>query len=205
MPSRVVEEGNDSDSSTNEQDSTEEPPQGSPFFSQIYTDAERYDKILAHTRDGDPKSPNDSAIDVGHLGGFADLVGRDLGPSEKAIAGRWAKLSVAGDSWTPGVEHDELNLGPGPHEALPPGFEITSDSEELDSPSEEHPEFDFEAPVIRRTTTTNDESWKLEPDEIVRLLVQEFGSLTANDEEEKVILETDGCLFQDVIVMVSLI
>jgi hypothetical protein len=45
---------------------------------------------------------------------------------------------------------------------------------------------------------------KLEPAQIVDILIEEFGSLTPDDEEEKLVFEADGCMSsQDVFILVQ--
>ncbi len=58
-------------------------------------------------------------------------------------------------------------------------------------------------PAFHRTATTDSDAWKLEPAEIVRLLVDEFGPLAAEGEKpEKLIFEADGCMFNGVVIVV---
>jgi sterol 3beta-glucosyltransferase len=119
------------------------------------------------------------------VNGFHDLVEKDLDVSEQAIVGRLTKLRVAGDTWIAG--------------------DLTAEPESYDAADQVSPVDDLEpkAPILHRVVVTSEEeSWKLGPDEIVHLLVQEFGPLAEEGEEEKLILETDGCLIHDVVIVV---
>lgn len=158
-------------------------PEDPPTISQIYCDAAAFEKVLAGSGCIDSRcSDKDGA------NGFADLVGRDLTSSEKAVAGRVSRLSVTQYSWTP----DDLTGEQGIYEE-PKSLE--DESWELEKP--------LESPVIHRVQADNDDTWKLNPSQIIDLLVQEFGPLTSDDEEEKLVLEMDGCLVHDVIIVVS--
>jgi sterol 3beta-glucosyltransferase len=126
------------------------------------------------------------------------LIARGLNCPEKAITGRLAKLAVTGDSWTSGELTSE-----------PDSYDADSDSEEstdLNTPQDEEvkePAKVESTPVLPRSSTLDGEKWKLAPDEIVNLLVEEFGPLAADGEEEKAIIEADGGFFhQDVAILV---
>lgn len=108
-------------------------------------------------------------------GGFDELVAKDLNQNELDAVERSARLDVAGTTWT--------------------DAEFTS---EPDSYSDDTliPNFD---PQFHRVATLDGDSWKLDSDELVKLLVQEFGSL---GEDEKLIFEADAFMFSDVLIVV---
>jgi len=60
-------------------------------------------------------------------------------------------------------------------------------------------------PVIHRASSTSENSGldELEYQDIIDILIQEFGILTGPEVEEKLLLETDGCLIQHVAIVVS--
>ncbi|KAJ4469003.1 hypothetical protein C8R41DRAFT_634859 [Lentinula lateritia] len=107
-------------------------------------------------------------------GGFDELVAKDLNQNELDAVERSARLDVAGTTWT--------------------DAEFTS---EPDSYSDDTsiPNFD---PQFHRVATLDGDSWKLDSDELVNLLVQEFGSL---GEDEKLIFEADAFMFSDVLIV----
>ncbi|KAJ7505356.1 glycosyltransferase family 1 protein [Mycena galericulata] len=134
------------------------------------------------------------------LNGFEDLVVKDLTPAEQAVAARAAKLRATGSapSWTPS-----------PTGSIAEEPESYADSEEPDespdvsetsSETSEAPETvcEIPTPVLHRKGTLDTDAWKLQPAEIVRLLIDEFGPLAPDDEEEKLLLETDGGLMKDI-------
>lgn len=171
------------------------------------------------------------------LRGFADLVGRDLTPHERALSGRIAQISVsnwarAGEGMldpemegemegesdeVDGDESDvfessesrevsEEGLGEGregqDHSAgerqeqeKGKGQESQSEGQDGNTPlpPPERPDETF--------TPSDADEEKLTPEEVVRLLVEEFGPL-AEEGEERLVLETDAALVRDVVVLV---
>lgn len=172
-----------SGASSGDDDSLNNDPD-QPVISKLFSDAALYDKCLAEHGLYAQGAAN-------CISGFVDLIGGDLTSPEKAVTNRLAKLSVTGDSWT----STELTSDP-------ESYDTDSDSEStgLKSPDSVQVE---PTPVLPRSSTLDGERWKLEPEEIVNLLVEEFGALTAEGEEEKAIIEADGALFhQDVLILV---
>lgn len=108
--------------------------------------------------------------------GFDQLVAKDLSSKELAAVGRSARLDVADASWTDG----DFTAEP------------ESYNEQCSIPSD---------PEFHRVATLDTDKWKLEPDEIVHILVGEFGAL---GEDEKLIFEADAFIFNDVLIAVSL-
>jgi len=155
-----------------------------PSISHIYTNANQYEKVLSYT--GCIQSRRS---DADGANGFHDLVEKDLDSSEQVIASRFTKLRVAGETWIPG----DLTAEPDSYEA---------DKDDESSSDDSVDNIESKGPVLHRAATSDGDSWKLEPDEIIPLLIEEFGPLAEEGEEEKLILETDGCLIQDVIIVV---
>lgn len=123
--------------------------------------------------------------------GFESLVRHDLNQSELAIANHDAKVAATTGSWIPG---DLDSKGSVQYDAEDE-YRISSDSS---------PDADLALPAIHRVPNyESEELAKLEPKEIVRILIQEFGELAGPDEEELLLLETDGCLFSEISVVVS--
>lgn len=121
--------------------------------------------------------------------GFADLVAGDLDSPEKAVAGRYAKLSVAAESLSEASPNPELE-----------SYDAASDS----SDSSLQDEVKKASDPITPDVSDSGESLELAPDEIIDLLIQEFGPLAAEGEDEKLIIEADGALLQDVIILASI-
>lgn len=108
--------------------------------------------------------------------GLDKLVSKDLESHELAAAGRFARLDVTGIAWT--------------------DADMTTEPESFSHP-------DFKEPAVSNPEFhTLDDSWKLEPHELVRMLIDEFGSL---GDQEKLIFEADALIFNDVLVLVSLL
>ena len=123
--------------------------------------------------------------------GFANLLGRDLTNCERAIFNRDAKLCAATRQWPPPLKDDPQVL---PFDA--------DDEKSTFSQSSYLPDIEF--PFIHRASSHDIEHLdELKPDDIVDILVREFGRLAAKGEEEKLLLETDGCLLHDVAIVVS--
>ncbi|KAG6856527.1 hypothetical protein H0H87_003452 [Tephrocybe sp. NHM501043] len=144
-----------------------------PTLSQLYGEAAEFEKVLAKS----------GCINCRHShkdgsNGFADLVSHDLSQCEQAVADRVNKLCVARMS-------------------------VEDVSTYVENKSLQHDANDFipPSPIINRVETDEEAPWKLEPPEIIALLVDEFGPLATEDEEEKLLLETDGCVIQDVFIV----
>jgi sterol 3beta-glucosyltransferase len=156
----------------------------------MFSDAALYEKILSACpetlKSGMLFNADDQAL-PNCLGGFNQLIGRDLGDVERAVTDQLAKLSV--NNWAPctddpfGVDTSEEDRG-----------EATSSDEEDKK----------EAPPPEPQTLEEEPSGdpKLTSEEVVDLLEQEFGAL-APPGEEKLLLETDAAFFNDVVILVS--
>ena len=150
---------------------------------QLFSDAARYEKLLAETR-SPASSEDDEAPDV--VAGFADLVGGNLSSSEEAIAGRLAKLSVTGNSW------------------VGAGEKLESEPESYDSEDTDKDSNSDDTQTEETTPAGSEEggdSWSISPEEAVRLMIEEFGPL-APEGEEKLVIEADGVIIGDVVVLV---
>ncbi|KAF5389258.1 hypothetical protein D9757_003518 [Collybiopsis confluens] len=106
------------------------------------------------------------------LDGFSKLVGKGLNSEELGHWQQSTRLSVVGTSWTDA----ELTTEP---ESFTEGPSFSSD------------------PEFHRVPTMDSDKWKLEPDEIINLILQEFGSL---GDDEKLIFEADAFIFNDVLI-----
>lgn len=106
--------------------------------------------------------------------GFDKLVAKDLESHELAAVGRLARLDVI--AWT--------------------DADVTSEPESFSDPDSEEPA------LPNPEFHTLDDRWKFEPTELVRMLIDEFGSL---GDQEKLIFEADALLFNDVLILVSLL
>ncbi|KAL0960717.1 hypothetical protein HGRIS_005744 [Hohenbuehelia grisea] len=153
-----------------------------PNISKIFTDADLYKQII------EPGEPCNAYT------GFDDFVGRDLNPAEQAMASRAVRLSATGESWLPD-DQDAIYSEP---ESIDSNESSTLEDTEEDADNDKAPH----APVLHRLGTMDeDASWKLDPTQVMDLLVKEFDPLTRDGEEEQLILEADGALVLDVIVI----
>lgn len=117
------------------------------------------------------------------VGGFVDLVGRDLPEQELVATERLAKMAVSGRKLGSDILSLPSKVGEPVEEEL---------SEELSE--EPIPESQPEAAAPQETLS------HLSQDEIVSLLVKEFGTLTtSDDDEERFVAEMEGAYFQDIV------
>jgi sterol 3beta-glucosyltransferase len=167
-------------SSSQEDDSLNgSDPLAPPCISQLFTDAALYENLLV--REGcwgkGCRRADSSGVD-----GFANLVGRDLDPSEQAtiVADRLTKLTVTGDHWT----SEELTAEPDSYAS----DETLIDTDSQTSKSSQ--------------SSTDSKNWTPAPKELIHLFAEEFGALAAEGEEEELIFEADVGLFLDVVLLV---
>lgn len=162
-------------------------PAPDPSLTHLFSDAASYGQILnmglnTHT-DVAENNAEDRRAAHDSPNGFSQLVARDLNDQERVASETLARLSVS--NWAPGestdlapdVAVDESEEGPseGEHDKIEPsGTPHTG----------EEPKFED----------------RLKPDEVLDLLQQEFGAL-APPGEEKLLLETDVSLFQEVVIL----
>ena len=167
-----------------------------PGLSRMFTDAALYERVL---NAGPEALKNCLALGSEEralpacVGSFNELVGRDLADNERLVTGRLAKLSV--NNWAASTD-DSFGVDALTEEDQ----EEVASSEGRESAQDEKRPSLFTAPTLQEEQP--DEP-KLTPEEIVDLLEQEFGAL-APPGEEKLLLETDGAFFKDVVVLVGL-
>lgn len=157
-------------------------PSDPPNLSRLFSAAAEYHRVLAGSDCLDSRSHDSEGSR-----GFADLVGRDLDSTEQAAAGHVARLRATRYSWG-SYEHFEPDSYD--HSKI-----LEDESEEEGRLSEPH--------SILPPDTEDSDSEKLEPVQIIHILIDEFGPLASEDENERLILETDGCMIsQDVFIVV---
>lgn len=164
----------------------------SHLISSLYNEAGKFEKVLLANGCISPRdTPNGTS-------GFDDLVARDLTNSERAYANHDARILAASDSWISLADLDENLFS-----------DIDTNSEEIASVTTASTSQSFDSserpkPTIHRASTIDSQSLEsLEPEDIVNILIEEFGTIAAPGEEEKLILETDGALLHDVAIVVS--
>jgi sterol 3beta-glucosyltransferase len=162
-----------------------------PGLSRMFTDAALFERVLNANPDALKNClalGADSETLPMCLGGFNELVGRDLADDERLVTGRLAKLSV--NNWATSTDD-------------PFGVDALSEEDqgELSSPDggEDEKQSTLSAPTTLQEEQVDEPT--LAPEEIVDLLEQEFGAL-APPGEEKLLLETDAAFFKDVVILV---
>ncbi|KAJ7675882.1 glycosyltransferase family 1 protein [Mycena polygramma] len=166
--------------------SSDEDSLTSITFDHFYSEAAAFEKVLANYGCIEDRETHKDGTN-----GFEDLVRKDLTPQEQGIASYAAQLRTTGSSpsWTPSPTSSIVD-------------EPETYTEEEDSSLDLSTEScDIPAPVLHRSGTLDSDAWKLEPDEIIRLLRNEFGPLAPDGEEEKLLLETDGGIMKDVTII----
>ncbi|KAI0250755.1 hypothetical protein BJV78DRAFT_1127542 [Lactifluus subvellereus] len=164
-------------------------PSGSGL-TRMFSDAALYERVLnacpESLRKGFFFGDEDQALSK-CLGGFNELIGRDLGDVERAITGRLATLSV--NNW---ISPSDTSFTPDTPSEEEPG--------ETSSPDEDGGEKESPLPILSSSQEELPSEPKLTPEEVVSLLQDEFGAL-APPGEEKLLLETDAAFFMDVVVL----
>ncbi|KAF8964439.1 glycosyltransferase family 1 protein [Flammula alnicola] len=164
---------------TDDSEDSQAQPQTFPLISQLYDEASEFEKVLLRSGCINPEGVCPKGTT-----GFLHLVGHDLSTCERAMVNRDAKVCAANRSWVP------------PAPELDDTSTLSSISQVSSDPS------DFVLPTIHRVSTDDSEPIDtLEPKDILGLLAQEFGSLAVEGDEEKLLLETDGCLLHDVAIL----
>jgi sterol 3beta-glucosyltransferase len=175
--------------STQSSSGEDEVRNASPTLPRLFNDASLYQAVLS---DHEPKRPENTKHNHEVVNGFADLIARDLNSDspENAITGRLANLTVTGDSWP------DAGLF-----AEPESYGSEGDNDELSS--QDDYKKDGERPLAPSPSRSlSADSSIPAPDEIIDLLIEEFGPLAADGEEEKLIIEADGAWLHDVVVLV---
>ncbi|KAH9480450.1 Sterol 3-beta-glucosyltransferase [Psilocybe cubensis] len=175
-----------SQSSSSSQSST-----NSHLISSLYNEAGKFEKILLSSGCISPRdSPNGTS-------GFDDLVMRDLTKSERAYANHDARILAAGNSWVSLADLDESLFSDIDSNSAEIASVTTASTTQSSSDGSERPK-----PAIHRASTIDSQSLEsMEPEDIVNILIDEFGVIAAPGEEEKLILETDGALLHDVAIV----
>lgn len=183
--------GSSSSSDTPQDDKTStNPPQfHDACLARLFSDAASFGRILTSRPSLIEEEPTAGGSGPPHesLNGFSQLVARDLNGSELAVSERLAQLSVS--NWAAG------STSLAPDVDLDESEGSTSDDEQVRTP----PRGTIQAQAVGEPDFED----KLTPDEILALLQEEFGALAPLD-EEKLLLETDAGLFQDVVILVCL-
>ena len=165
-------------------DSSQTESQGTPF-SQLFNEAGEFEKVLLHSG-----CINPFGVCPKGTTGFADLVGCDLTKHERAVLDRDAQLYAAQTPWF-----------------LPESDDDSHTVDETQQPSREG--FDLShitQPDIRRASSVDNICLThLEPQDIVDIMIKEFGPVAVPGEEEKLLIEADGCLIHDIAIIVSLL
>ncbi|KAJ7095901.1 glycosyltransferase family 1 protein [Mycena belliarum] len=161
----------------------------------FYSEAGRFQEALAHTGCIEAYATHRRSESL-DLQAFKELITKDLNPREQALVYRDAKLFSRATGSTP-------SWTPSPASSI--SEEPESYSEEpgdILEGSDESTVCEIPPPVLHRSGTLDSDPWKLDPIEVIRLLVSEFGSLNASsEEEESLLLETDGAIIKDVAIV----
>jgi sterol 3beta-glucosyltransferase len=180
-----LDRGSSIESSHSDEDSTDSPK--CPSISRLYNQADAFENVLRCAGCVKPLTFRSKTS----KSGFESLVRNDLNQSELEIADHDAKVAATTGSWIP----VDLDSGDSVQYDAEDEYRISNDSS---------PDADLALPAIHRVPNhESEELAKLKPEEIVPILIQEFGELAGPDEEELLLLETDGCLFSEISVVVS--
>jgi sterol 3beta-glucosyltransferase len=164
---------------------TTPPPAHDPSLTRLFSDAASYDHILNARTDVAENNAEDSQAAHDSPNGFEQLVARDLDDQERVASETLAQLSVS--TWAPGESTD-----------LAPDVAVDESEEGPPEPEGEHDKIE---PSGITQAAVEPKFEELKPDEVLDLLQQDFGAL-APPGEEKLLLETDATLFQEVVVLV---
>lgn len=161
----------------------------------LFNDAALYRKALAETSDGEehisPPPVHNPALQS--VQDFAELVGDDLQPLEQDMVGRFAQLAV--ENW-------DIAEGDREEGAVLTEEPVTLTDDERKKLTESFQELGLSEPSSKEPTIPA-EGTQLSPEYVLALLIEEFGNL-APEGEEKLILEADGAVIQDVAILVCL-
>ncbi|KAI9465440.1 glycosyltransferase family 1 protein [Lactarius psammicola] len=171
-------------SSDTPHDEPKSPQSHDPSLARLFSDAALFSKVLTSRPDLPESSlPADGQAVQDSLNGFSRLVAQDLDDNERAVSEKFAQISVS-------------NWSAAGAQALPPGVDP---GESDDSASEDAHDKVSPGGAVKEAGEPDFEA-KLDPIEIVDLLEQEFGALAPNG-EERLLLESDATLFQDVVIL----
>jgi len=166
-----------------------------PGLARLFSDAASFGQILTTSHPdlvGDSSVAEDSRVAQNSLNGFSQLVARDLDDNERAVSEKLARLTVS-------------NWSAARSAALSAGVDFDGSDESASDEEHEHEhEHDKASPGgggAAQAPEVPELEDKLTHEEILDLLQQEFGAL-APPGEEKLLLESDATLFQDVVILV---
>ena len=150
-----------------------------PGLARLFSDAASFNRILNPHHD----VAEDSRMAHEPMNGFSQLVARDLDDDERVASEKIAQLSVS--NWGAGPTALAPDVGPDESDESASDAEHDKAVPGGTAQAAEDPEFED----------------KLAPGEVLDLLEQEFGAL-APPGEEKLLVETDATIFQDVVILV---
>ena len=158
-------------------------------ISVLFNHATLYKQALVGTSDGrlSPEPPLQNPA-LRSVQDFAELVGDDLEPPEQDVVGRFAQLVAEDSDWN--LEENERDEDPVFSEE--PAALTDADREKL---------VDSYQDVELGESEHEPEETQLSPERVIALLTEEFGHL-APEGEETLILEADGAVMQDVVILV---
>lgn len=166
-----------------------------PSLTQFFQDASLYKQVIANPERKSfyRASENETVQD------FAELVGKHLDTKDRAVAGRFARLSAEDGTWFPDNSTSSQEGSPSTSDFE--SFERRSSPEPLQGQSET-------TSVMSDTpdpppSDGNEPTHNLTPEQVVELLSHEYGDL-APEGEEKLLMELDAALVQDVLILVRL-
>ncbi|KAI0004465.1 hypothetical protein BJV74DRAFT_807446 [Russula compacta] len=156
-----------------------------PGLARLFSDAALFGRVLTTPPDlvEDGLVADDGGAVHDTLNSFSRLVARDLDDNERAVSEKLAQLSVS--NWAPA---GSTTLAP------------RVDPDESDDSASEDGHDKTSPGGVTHASREPDFEDKLTPDEILDLLQQDFGAL-APPGEEKLLLEADATLFQDVVIL----
>jgi sterol 3beta-glucosyltransferase len=161
----------------------------------LFNDASLYNQFLAEH--DDPAKTGETSVHQ-TMNNLTQLVGDDLDPTEKDIANRFAQISVGGQDW---------DANDGDHENADPTDADSSSVLSSESSTSSHastPGNGFKA-ILEATEPTvfsdSAEAVAIPPEQLVTMLVEEFGPLCPEG-EETLLAEVDGAIVQDVAILV---
>ena len=178
----------DSERSQNSIDEFAQPPS----VTSLFNDASGYKEAIAESFQNrlstELRSVNPALRSVQD---FAELAGDDLEPPEHDVVGRFAQF--AAEEWAVQEGDDLLTDEPG----------VMGDEEHVEDLQDEVEETHISKPTVPplQTDIEGEDKIPLSSEEVLALLIEEFGPL-APPGEEKLLLQADGGVIQDVVILV---
>lgn len=177
-------------------------------LTRIYLDACKYGEVLEEGDNAPPdgveelvppqRKGDDEDDDAQSIRRFANLVGRDLSQPDLAASNRIAKINV--NNW--------LKAGDGLENVISKEPDVMDEAKNKEpEPVADDEKLEVSTPVQTEThhrpfPTRGHSVSKLSSEQIVKLLIEEFGSLsTSNSDEERLLSEMDGAYFQDIAII----